>query len=57
LGETSLMFLVHPTLTPAEIAQTVAAINVVFEAVTSSVKPPYEKISPDTLSVSAQSRV
>ncbi len=30
LGETSLMFLVHPTLTTAEIAQTVAAIDSVF---------------------------
>lgn len=57
LGETSLMFLVHPTLTPAEIAQTVAAINVVFKAVASSVKPLYEKTSPDTPLVSAQSRV
>ncbi|CAM4049379.1 DegT/DnrJ/EryC1/StrS aminotransferase family protein [Psychrobacter arenosus] len=57
LGETSLMFLVHPTLTPAEIAQTVAAINVVFEAVASSIKPPYEKTLPDTPLVSAQSRV
>lgn len=30
LGETSLMFLVHPTLTEAEIAQTVQAIETVF---------------------------
>ncbi|MFC6204966.1 DegT/DnrJ/EryC1/StrS family aminotransferase [Psychrobacter urativorans] len=30
LGETSLMFLVHPTLTSAEIEQTVAAIDTVF---------------------------
>jgi len=30
LGETSLMFLVHPTLTTAEIEQTVDAINTVF---------------------------
>ena len=30
LGETSLMFLVHPTLTAAEIAQTVDAIDRVF---------------------------
>lgn len=30
LGETSLMFLVHPTLTTAEIAQTVNAIDRVF---------------------------
>ncbi|MDO5769918.1 MAG: DegT/DnrJ/EryC1/StrS aminotransferase family protein [Psychrobacter sp.] len=30
LGETSLMFLVHPTLTEAEIEQTVAAIDTVF---------------------------
>ena len=30
LGETSLMFLVHPTLTTAEIAQTVDAIDRVF---------------------------
>lgn len=30
LGETSLMFLVHPTLTADEIAQTVAAIDCVF---------------------------
>lgn len=30
LGETSLMFLVHPTLTTAEIEQTVAAIDSVF---------------------------
>ncbi len=30
LGETSLMFLVHPTLTTAEIKQTVDAINTVF---------------------------
>ncbi|MBP2281448.1 dTDP-4-amino-4,6-dideoxygalactose transaminase [Psychrobacter sp. PL19] len=30
LGETSLMFLVHPTLTADEIAQTVAAIDSVF---------------------------
>lgn len=30
LGETSLMFLVHPTLSTAEIAQTVAAIDSVF---------------------------
>ena len=31
LGETSLMFLVHPTLTPAEIAQTCAAIAQVLQ--------------------------
>ena len=30
LGETSMMFLVHPTLTPDEIEQTVAAIDKVF---------------------------
>ena len=30
LGETSMMFLVHPTLTPDEIEQTVAAIDSVF---------------------------
>ncbi|MDN5566626.1 MAG: DegT/DnrJ/EryC1/StrS aminotransferase family protein [Psychrobacter sp.] len=30
LGETSLMFLVHPTLTTAEIEQTVSAIHIVF---------------------------
>jgi len=30
LGETSLMFLVHPTLTESEIAQTVQAIEQVF---------------------------
>ena len=30
LGETSMMFLVHPTLTPDEIEQTVAAIHSVF---------------------------
>ncbi|MEC5210355.1 dTDP-4-amino-4,6-dideoxygalactose transaminase [Psychrobacter sp. PL15] len=30
LGETSLMFLVHPTLTEAEIAQTLQAIDTVF---------------------------
>ena len=30
LGETSLMFLVHPTLTQAEIERTVKAINSVF---------------------------
>lgn len=32
LGETSLMFLVHPTLTQAEIEKTVAAIHKVMEA-------------------------
>jgi len=32
LGETSLMFLVHPTLTEAEIAKTCAAITRVFKA-------------------------
>ena len=31
LGETSLMFLVHPTLTPAEIAKTCAAIDQVLQ--------------------------
>ena len=30
LGETSLMFLVHPTLTESEIEQTVQAIEQVF---------------------------
>ncbi|WP_352338922.1 DegT/DnrJ/EryC1/StrS aminotransferase family protein [Psychrobacter sp. 16-MNA-CIBAN-0192] len=30
LGETSLMFLVHPTLTATEISQTVAAIHTIF---------------------------
>ena len=33
LGETSLMFLVHPTLTAAEIEQTVQAIDSVFGAI------------------------
>ena len=33
LGETSLMFLVHPTLTTAEIKQTVQAINTVFGSI------------------------
>lgn len=33
LGETSLMFLVHPTLTTAEIEQTVQAIDSVFGAI------------------------
>ncbi|WP_201578200.1 DegT/DnrJ/EryC1/StrS family aminotransferase [Psychrobacter okhotskensis] len=33
LGETSLMFLVHPTLTTAEIAQTVEAIDSVFGSI------------------------
>jgi len=33
LGETSLMFLVQPTLDAAEIAQTVAAINTVFASI------------------------
>lgn len=35
LGETSLMFLVHPTLTQAEIAQTVQAIDTVFAKIDS----------------------
>ena len=34
LGETSLMFLVHPTLTPEEIAQTIEAIESVMTAMT-----------------------
>jgi len=33
LGETSLMFLVHPTLTDSEIAATVQAINTVFSQI------------------------
>lgn len=33
LGETSLMFLVHPTLTAAEIAKTVEALNTVLAAI------------------------
>ena len=36
LGETSVMFLVHPTLTQDEIAQTVAAIHSVFTKMASS---------------------
>ena len=36
LGETSLMFLVHPTLTEAEIRQTVEAIHTVFANLDSS---------------------
>ena len=36
LGETSLMFLVHPTLTTVEIQQTVAAIDKVFSKMDSS---------------------
>ena len=36
LGETSVMFLVHPTLTTAEIKQTVAAIDKVFTEMHSS---------------------
>ncbi|MBU5616446.1 DegT/DnrJ/EryC1/StrS aminotransferase family protein [Psychrobacter sp. TAE2020] len=36
LGETSLMFLVHPTLTSAEIEQTVAAIDTVFTNINAS---------------------
>lgn len=35
LGETSLMFLVHPTLTESEIAQSVAAIDSVFSEIDS----------------------
>ena len=35
LGETSLMFLVHPTLTESEITQTVAAIDSVFAEIDS----------------------
>jgi dTDP-4-amino-4,6-dideoxygalactose transaminase len=38
LGETSLMFLVHPTLTEVEIAQTVQAIDTVFANIDSSSK-------------------
>ncbi|WP_201529907.1 DegT/DnrJ/EryC1/StrS family aminotransferase [Psychrobacter frigidicola] len=38
LGETSLMFLVHPTLTKAEIEQTVQAIDTVFTKIDSSNK-------------------
>ena len=37
LGETSLMFLVHPTLTQAEIAQTVDAVHAVFVKIQDSV--------------------
>ncbi|MEN8626685.1 DegT/DnrJ/EryC1/StrS family aminotransferase [Psychrobacter proteolyticus] len=36
LGETSLMFLVHPTLTAIEIEQTIQAINTVFTQMTVS---------------------
>ncbi len=36
LGETSLMFLVHPTLTTAEIEQTVSAIHTVFSKMADS---------------------
>lgn len=36
LGETSLMFLVHPTLTAIEIEQTIQAINTVFTQMTES---------------------
>ncbi|AMN49106.1 DegT/DnrJ/EryC1/StrS aminotransferase family protein [Psychrobacter sp. P2G3] len=38
LGETSLMFLVHPTLTEAEIEKTVQAINTVFAKIDSSIQ-------------------
>ncbi len=38
LGETSLMFLVHPTLTDAEIEKTVQAINTVFAQLDSSIQ-------------------
>ena len=34
LGETSLMFLVHPTLGPQEMAQTIEAAGKVFAAAT-----------------------
>ena len=37
LGETSLMFLVHPTLTELEIEQTVEAINSVFSKLESEI--------------------
>jgi len=33
LGETSLMFLVHPTLTTAEVTQTIEAIDEVFGSI------------------------
>ena len=38
LGETSLMFLIHPTLTPGEIEETVKAIGKVFAAIPLSIK-------------------
>lgn len=43
LGETSLMFLVHPTLTEAEINQTIEAINVVFSKLEEETESKVEK--------------
>ncbi|ALF59154.1 DegT/DnrJ/EryC1/StrS family aminotransferase [Psychrobacter urativorans] len=38
LGETSLMFLVHPTLTETEIKETIKAIDIVFTKIDSCIK-------------------